>query len=178
MPPQVSQSPPQPMPDHQVVSQQSTPPSKSPKSRWIAIITILIMLGVGGIIYASLTSGGSETERYEALQNDPEYQNDRLRGFMSQLMSALAGYHGQNDTYPTKLESLVPDYLPADLYAVMPINEFKYAALGSDCNGYHLGVRLSRQDPGAAHASAASVICPGSNPDFSATDPFFYDVVK
>jgi len=118
-------------------------------------------------------------KQLEAKQSDPRYIADsRLHGFMSQIQVGLNMYNSDNSSYPATLAALAPKYLPADLYAVMPISQFRYAALGSNCNGYHLGIVLQSPDPTAAHAAPSSVVCPGSATDFSSTDPLMYDVKR
>lgn len=128
-----------------------------------------------------------QIKKAQAEQTPERMRDDKRMGYMNGLTSLIEMYFDDKGAYPATLEEAisfanllkdVPTYL-SDAKSV----GIQYAGLGTGtkCTGYHLGAKTeqgtARFMPAVAHAAPAHA-CQGSAPDFSGTDPMFYDVKK
>jgi prepilin-type N-terminal cleavage/methylation domain-containing protein len=141
----------------------------------IMIVVAIIIILVGIAVAAGLQG--------KAVARDNQRVSD-----IQLIQIKLEAYRAQNGDYPTTLQALVADYLPA-----VPKDpkgeEYRYSAttLSGDavCSDYHLGTELESHSNSIQKAvhKVAGTACTNSAADWSAADlpnveNMWYDVVS
>lgn len=142
---------------------------KKGKNKGFTLIELLVVIAIIGIL-SSVVLASLNTAREKS--RDAKRISD-----VKQLQLALELYFDSNNAYPTTLGALTAgNFIP--VLPVPPVgtdeDAYNYAAFGTSCINYHLGVTLENTThtvlASDSDAPAEGTVCTGSGADFAGTD--------